>query len=399
MMKQIRILGIIGLIILYVAYVSAMTGTTHQFIAQQAFSNLITEGTCEGTTTQMKLLEGAVAPDDQNFYSSYPEFNFANHHCENNDANCSARVIAKDWGMKAKAETDQCKRAFEMGVMSHFLVDAGTPAHWYSLESDCHSNFEQQIEDEITLFAENWNVSIPCTTKDTDQSVQLNFSQDDLNRMIANLIVSWNETNIAPPTYQVVAQQQDVMEILRNIVEGTGDANYDIEKIKVEYEILKKTFYLGCYYTTERREDFYAKWKNLDNLGKSCLQTFISEQQTEPYAFSKECSLLSYDPAGAWYARNLLDQYVRFGFAEERCKTMQYYTPTFIGQESSTGMQQVSVCYYYPIKLGSGCLEEFNANEKRTGEAWENGGLIIGLLIIGILVVCFIVIWIIEGAG
>jgi hypothetical protein len=112
-----------------------------------------------------------AAADNPVIQSEYKGASFRNHHCTNNEANCSARKVADKFLLINTTET--------RGLAAHLYADSTVPVHWYSTDYDtCHKIFEGKIEEKLWN-AENtnyrvlgkdydfsaWNLSMRCTAK------------------------------------------------------------------------------------------------------------------------------------------------------------------------------------------------------------------------------------------
>jgi hypothetical protein len=81
---------------------------------------------------------------------------------------CAARIKAAEY-LNNRAE-----------ITAHLIADSYCPAHWYSLESACHSKFESDVNSHIKVIGEpenftvdNFVVNETCIDKDTGAEVEL----------------------------------------------------------------------------------------------------------------------------------------------------------------------------------------------------------------------------------
>lgn len=150
------ILMLVLVFIIYAGFSSAWTGYTHDWICDKA--GLPDDIDC-------------AAADTPAIQSKYPDASFRNHHCTENQTDCSARKIADKYMVFSNSDA--------RGISAHLYADSLVPVHWYSTDyNTCHKIFEDKVEEKIRDseyksykllgreydFSE-WNISMQCIAK------------------------------------------------------------------------------------------------------------------------------------------------------------------------------------------------------------------------------------------
>jgi hypothetical protein len=178
--------------ILSLNYVTAWTSYTHNWICDRAG---LTDIDC-------------AAPDTPALQAKYTDASFRNHHCTNNESDCSARKIADRYIMFSYLEARE--------ISAHLYADSLVPVHWYSTDYDtCHKIFEDKVEEKLkeagtvryTLFRSTkdlsaWNITMHCQAKFGKENRTVDLYADN-NYMNSAAMYVADKMNVTPTTETV----------------------------------------------------------------------------------------------------------------------------------------------------------------------------------------------------
>ncbi|KKU10640.1 MAG: hypothetical protein UX13_C0006G0001, partial [Candidatus Woesebacteria bacterium GW2011_GWB1_45_5] len=355
---------------------SALTATSHRFIAQKATAGMGLDET--------NLFKGATDPDNNALYSDNPEFVPANHYCYKN-TECPAIKWSEEYRRRSLSETDKQKRAYYAGIAINFYSDSIVRSQ--HVGNDCYSQFERQIEEKIKQPTPSWETIQQCAGENEIDIITLRYSEKDLNQTITLTKKYINPTE-APPLDANALKPTD--EQLLSIVSRLADQNLATEdEFKLAVRLLVEMENFTCFQSAERKNELYEKWKGLDQIGKSCLEYFSVLDGTNPSFFIQQCPNLPKDISGATMAQITLDQYYKAGFSEIR--TFQIQQPTTVldaGGKITTSVNSINFIEYVPKKI-RGCTVEFEQREEGESTA-QDKGVFIG---IGAAFIIAIILW------
>lgn len=339
----------------------AFTSLTHQY-----FSNKILKETDLNCYTA--FLQGAIAPDNSIIQQTYPELTINTHYCLNNDLNCTARQKSIEFKQKSHYETDSCKKSYLLGISINLMQESYDPAQWANTEKNCANQFDQNIENAITNFTQNYDIKKECLT-DQNNTIRLRFTQFDENNLVNSLRQFYTTTQ---PTIDQQALNQTAKDIISIITHNLDQNQNDIA---ITTQLLTELEAYSCLLSPIRKQQAYLDWQNLDQTAKNCLKDFSTGKGTQAYNFAAECPALNYstgDLYTIYTAQNTLDQYFQHNFAQKQCRQILVPTITLAGTSPTQGMLTQQICEYVPTQSIKGCITEFENQKKREDQIWQN---------------------------
>ncbi len=372
---------ILALFLMIATQASALSIQTNRYIATTAFpTNPCTE----------KLLDGAEAPSKSANWIANPDFKPQNWLCYSNDQNCAARMIAQKYLQNAITETDQCKKSYNQGIYSTFTSFSETPSNWLNIEPTCKSNFETEIETKITTFETTWQIIKECPILGEEGTISLNYSNEDLNRVILSIRTNWETQNKDLNFLTPIQITEEEKTNLYEIIQALKDQNKIVGTETINKQALLDLWDYSCFLSENRIIELEEKWKQLDYTSKSCLPIYLAQKTATAYSLVANCPQLG---AGTGYSQQALSsaqyaltQYTSLGFGETKCRKISI--PVYIGGDQFTQQQDTSTmpeyCEFAPKNIPQGCIQRFQHNEEQTTNAY-NDGMAAGTAIILIL--------------
>lgn len=393
--KKKAAMGIIAIILIMLSYyAAALSPQTNRYIATKAFPT---------TPCQEKLLEGAIAPMISENWLANPDFKPQNWKCYNNDENCTAKQTAKKYLQTATTETDECKKAFNYGIYTTFYALSQTPSNWINTEPTCQTQFEQEIETKITNFETEWQIIKECPIFNEEGTIALNFSNNDLNRIINTIQQNAQTTQKDLNAPILIPIPEEEKGTLYDTIQQLIDQNKIVTTETINKKALEDLWDYSCFLSSTRKMELYEKWQQLDNIGKSCLTIFLSQKTATAYSLMLNCYQLNggqttqYNMQALTQAQWELTQYTATGFGETTCQKIT--TPIYMSEgqftqgTQTTGMEY---CETTSKNIPQGCIQEFQNDDKRLNETYSAGranGMLILTIILVIIGIAFYLNW------
>lgn len=414
--KQISV----GLAILFFAAIvindaSALTPPINRYVASKALPEQVSQ--CEE-----KLFEGVLAPSKSANWEANPDFKPQNWECYSNESDCPAKTIAEKYLQIGLEETDPCKKAFNLGIYSTFWSHSQTPTNWINVTPECQTDFEQEIQENVTQFKQDWEVKHYCQLRGEEGKINLSFSAYDLNSLILQISEKaekkLKDINQSIKIPIPIEDKDNIYELIIDIIENNPEAiSNDPEKLNTK--TLLELFDYSCPLSTQRQLEIYDKWKQLDYTAKECLPVFLSQQTSNAYTLASSCYNLGagtqtiYNQQSLSSAQYYLSQYSRLGFGETKCRKISMPTiyPTMpmqgldqITLQQNSGIPQSNsfeyeICETVPKKIPKGCMQVFNQWERMVGDAWTDGASTAVTFMIFIIVMGLVVMYVYWTKG
>lgn len=364
-----------GIVVLLLLILQAVYGF-NEFTEIQIVGKAFPDNACPE-----QLFKGVQALSDKDFILQYPELVSTNLICDTNTV-CKARALAHDWFQKAIKEENPCQQAFYLGVASSLFLKSKDPLNFKIFHENCRKTFYKELDNKLGSDENIWTVVNTCTTE-TGQDINTIFTNEDVERLALELREEWQNTE---PEIEIPAVQEDIRSWIEKAVEeGKPDT--------VPASVLEKIWDLSCLYTSERKRDMYAKWSQLTHAEKLCLSYFVESAKEGMNFFTfANCPYLFKDARGEYFfqAQWMLERYVELGFAEKECTQallpMQYLQGMELQQGNPFFTQ---FCYYKPLKISQGCIEEFKERDMfqagKFNEGFATGALVVFLIVVIII--------------